>query len=66
MAADLIDFLEVVTGAQGEAIFTKLHQADIFPVDLVNMKFFDAIAWERLAQSRGKIEHSAACVSYFH
>jgi hypothetical protein len=62
----LIDLLQVITGAQGEAIFTKLSQADVLAVDLVVVKFFDAIARERLPQSRRKIKHRAACVGYFN
>ena len=58
--------LQIVTGAQGKAIFAKLRQPNFLAVNLLIVKFFDAIAGKRMAQSRRKINNRAATVSYFN
>jgi hypothetical protein len=62
----LIDLLQIVTSTQGEAIFTKLRNANVLAVNLLIVESFDTVARERVAQSRGQINHRAAGVSYFN
>src|ERR1041385_2518904 len=65
VAANLIDLLEIVTSAQGETILTELSHTNFLAAHFLVVKFFDAIARERMAQSWRQINHGAVGGSYF-